>query len=114
MEAGIAMFFSQPSRFVTHMIYMPEFEVPDIDGPMVCESFRDIAESAGAMDGWHPKELAYLSPTICGHIATMPRQIEEGAHGLSPPGIRGLSLLPTAHHHITAFSSLGHHEARLH
>ena len=46
---------------------------------MVYESFREIAESAGAMDGWHPKELAYLSPIICGHIATMLKQIEEGA-----------------------------------
>ena len=46
---------------------------------MVYESFREISESAGAMDGWHPKELAYLSPGICGHIATMLKQIEEGA-----------------------------------
>ena len=79
MEAGIATFFSQTSRFITYMIYMPEFKVPDIDGPMVYESFRKISESAGAMGGWHPKELAYLSPGICGHIATMLKQIEEGA-----------------------------------
>ena len=79
MEAGIATFFSQTSRFITHMIYMPEFKVPDIDGPMVYDSFRKISESAGAMDGWHPKELAYLSSGICGHIATMLKQIEEGA-----------------------------------
>ena len=79
MKAATATLFSQTSRFVTHMIYMPEHEVSDINGPMVYEAFRKISESVGAMDGWHPKELSYLSPLICEYIAITLCQIEEGA-----------------------------------
>ena len=33
IEAATAIFFSQASKYVGHMTYMPEFKVDDIDGP---------------------------------------------------------------------------------
>ena len=36
-------------------------------------------ESAGALDGWSPKELSLLSKNVCGHIAVMLNLIEKGA-----------------------------------
>ena len=47
------------------------FEVAKITGEMVQASFGRTAESAGALDGWSPKELSYLSLASYGHIATM-------------------------------------------
>ena len=55
------------------------FEVAKITGEMVQASFSRTAESAGALDGWRPKEISYLSLVIYGHIATMLDQIEMGA-----------------------------------
>ena len=42
-------------------------------------AFGRTAESAGALDGWNPKELSLLYLTIYCHIATLLNQIEEGA-----------------------------------
>ena len=55
------------------------FKVEKITGEMVQASFGRTAESAGALDGWNPKELSLLSLTIYCHIATLLNQIEEGA-----------------------------------
>lgn len=46
---------------------------------MVYESFSRTAESAGALDAWHPKELSLFSKLLCGKVADMLNQIEEGA-----------------------------------
>ena len=46
---------------------------------MVQESFTETKESAGAVDGWSPKELSLLSLKLYGSIATMLNQIEAGA-----------------------------------
>ena len=59
------------------MIYLPEYNVEEITGTMVYEAFRKISASAGPMGGWHPKELAYLSPLTCNYLAILLRQIEE-------------------------------------
>ena len=56
-----------------------QFEVEEITGEMVQASFSRTAESAGALDGWSPKELSLLSLTIYCHIATLLNQIEKGA-----------------------------------
>ena len=55
------------------------FEVAKIMGGMMQASFSRTAESAGALDGWSPKELSYLSLAVYCHIATMLDQIEMGA-----------------------------------
>ena len=55
------------------------FGVAKITGAMVQASFSRTAESAGALDGWSPKELSLLSLTVYCHIATLLDQIEEGA-----------------------------------
>ena len=47
---------------------------------MVQESFSRTKGSAGALDGWSPKELSILAFSAYGHIATLPCQVEEGAH----------------------------------
>ena len=46
---------------------------------MVYASPTRTKESAGALDGWMPKELSLLSFQTCEHIATMLNQIEAGA-----------------------------------
>ena len=55
------------------------FEVERISGNMEQASFSRTAESAGALDGWSPKELSLLSMPIYCHIANLLNQIEEGA-----------------------------------
>ena len=79
---------------------------------MVYASFSQTAQSAGAMDGWHPKELAYLSRLTCEHIATLLRQIEEGAPWPDSAlhARRGYEL-QTTHHNLTALQILGYHAA---
>ena len=54
-------------------------EIKGIDGQMVYDSFSRTADSVGAMNGWRPKEMALLSRKVCEHVATMLKQIEEGA-----------------------------------
>ena len=46
---------------------------------MVQASFSRTKESAGALDGWNPKELSYLSLAVYRHIATLLNQSEAGA-----------------------------------
>ena len=58
------------------MFHRDEQSVTDIIGEMVYESFRHTTESAGAMDGWHPRELAYLSREVCERVARMFKLIE--------------------------------------
>ena len=55
------------------------FEVEDITAEMVQESFSRTHESAGALDGWSPKELSLLSLKTYGHIAVLLDQIEKGS-----------------------------------
>ena len=55
------------------------FEVEDITAEMVQESFIRTHESAGAFDGWSPKELSLLSFKTYGHIAVLLDEIENGA-----------------------------------
>ena len=55
------------------------YGVDEITGEMVQASFGRTAESAGALDGWNPKELSLLSLTTYCHIATLLNQIEKGA-----------------------------------
>ena len=64
----------------TNYIYrQPTFQVADINVEMVQDSFSRTAESAGALDGWSPKELSMLSLKVYGHIATLLSQVEKGA-----------------------------------
>ena len=62
-----------------HVVKMPEAELKAIDAQMVYASFRTIKESAGALDGWSPKELSLLSYKACGHIADMLNLVEAGS-----------------------------------
>ena len=55
------------------------FEVEDIAAEMVQDSFSRTKESAGALDGWSPKELSLLSFKAYWHIAILLDQIEKGA-----------------------------------
>ena len=60
------------------MYHGPDLHLDDLDVDTVYDSFRTTAKSAGALDGWQPKELAYFSRKLCGHIANMLNQIEQG------------------------------------
>ena len=90
---------------------------------MVQASFCRTAESAGALDGWSPKELSLPSLAVYCHIATLHGQIEEGApmaenHHACEGGLSGKSWstnwegneLQTAHDHLTSLPVLGNHE----
>lgn len=103
MEAAITTFFVDSGRIAAYMFESPEFQLKEIGDHMVYESLRKPTESAGSMDGWHPKELAYFSPKICEHVAAMYRQNEHGAHGQKRPGMQESSTL----------TSLGPHMVRL-
>ena len=61
------------------IIKLPEAYLPPLDAEAVQEAFSRIKESAGALDGWSPKELSLLSREMYGHIATMLTQVEAGA-----------------------------------
>ena len=61
------------------------FVVGRITGEMVQASFSRTAESAGALDGWSPKELSLLSLAIYCHIAILLAQIEKEPRGREPP-----------------------------
>ena len=66
-------------KFASSMYHGPEYLLSDLDADTVYNSFRTTAKSAGALDGWQPRELALLSRRICGHIANMLNQIEKGS-----------------------------------
>ena len=65
--------------FAHCMLHQAEYTIDEIDANMVYESFRRTKDSVGAMDRWHPRELAFLSKRTCSHLATMLSQIEQGA-----------------------------------
>ena len=67
------------SIYCKYVVKMPEAELTEMDAQMVFDSFKATKESAGALDGWSPRELSLLSYKICGHIANMLKQIEGGA-----------------------------------
>ena len=98
-------------------------EIKHIDVRMVYGPFSITKESAGALDGWMPKELSLLSIKVCEHIATMLNQIEAGAAWpKSATHARMVYLeklgaefgkgdeLQTTHHNSTTIQSMGHHE----
>ena len=62
-----------------YILRMPEAKIDLLDGHMVFDSFRQIKESAAALDGWSPKELSLLSLQACGNVADMLNQIEAGS-----------------------------------
>ena len=76
MEDAVKAFIEQ---FAHCILRHDEHEAKDMDGEMFPESFSKTADSAGSLDGWHPKEMALFSTKICEHIPTMLKQIEEGA-----------------------------------
>ena len=76
MDRAIEIFVD---KFKKYILKQKEYAVQTIDGQMVFESFSKTVESAGSLDGWHPKELSLLSKTICDKVAIMLNQIEEGA-----------------------------------
>ena len=55
------------------------YEVGEITAEMVQESFSRTKESAGAVDGWSPKELSMLSLSAYRHIATLLNQVGKGS-----------------------------------
>ena len=76
MDKAIEAFFE---RFNKDILEQKAYTSKVVDGEMVFESFATTAESAGALDGWHPKELILLSRSICDTCTIMLNQIEEGA-----------------------------------
>ena len=76
IEKGIAAFFRE---FTRTMFQGPEYTLGDLDADTVYESFRNIPCSAGALDGWRPKELSYFSRKVCGRVAVLLNMIENGS-----------------------------------
>ena len=76
IESTVEAFLDKYRRY----IYMaPEFELQEITGQRVMESFARTKDSAGSMDGWTPKEMSLLSAKVYDKIAIMLNQIEKGA-----------------------------------
>ena len=75
------------------MAKLPQAEIKTIDAQTVFDSFSKTKESAGALDGWMPKELSLLSIETCEQIATMLNQIETGAPCPSQPLMPELFIL---------------------
>ena len=103
------------------------FEVDKITGQMVQASFSRTAESAGALDGWSPKELSLLSMKTYERIADLLNQIEEGAPvAQNHHPCKGCLLrkswgpggtsheLQTSHDNFTTLPMLCDHETRMH
>ena len=67
------------SIYCKYVVKLPEAKLEPVDAHMVYNSVTRIKESAGALDGWSPKELSLLSLLACGHIANMFNQIEAGS-----------------------------------
>ena len=82
IEKAVATFLS---KYNEHIAKSPPFELPPLDAQTILQSFRQIPDSAAALDGWRPKELSMMSLKACGHIADMLNNIEAGAHGREPP-----------------------------
>lgn len=75
VQQGIHDYFSS---YAAVLFYDQEFQLSELTGHDVHQHFRHVTKSSGAMDGWNPRELAYLSPLACHHLAIMYNQIEEG------------------------------------
>ena len=76
MQAAVDLFFD---TYIDVTLKQKTYEVEKISGEMVFLSFSRTAESAGAVDGWGPKEMSLLSRQVCDNIAIMLNQIEERA-----------------------------------
>ena len=48
------------NMYCTYIAKFPQMEIKPIDAQMVYGSFSRTKESAGALDGWMPKELGLL------------------------------------------------------
>jgi len=66
-------------KYSRYIIKSKVFEVPAITGERVYEAFSKTKDSAGALDGWQPKEMSLLALEVCEEIAIMLNQIEQGA-----------------------------------
>ena len=73
---AIETYLHNYTRYIT---MRKTFEAPAITGQRVYEAFGKTEDSAGALDGWQPKEMSLLALEVCEEIATMLNQIEEGA-----------------------------------
>ena len=62
-------------NYSRYIIKSKGFEVPTITGQRVYEAFSKTKESAGALDGWQPKEMSLLVPEVCEEIVIMLNQI---------------------------------------
>ena len=61
----------------TRFIYKAKmYEVPELTGERVRRSFAKTKDSAGALNGWSPKEMSLLSKGICDKIAILLNQVE--------------------------------------
>ena len=67
------------NKYCDDIAKYPQAHLDPIDAKMVFDSSTKTKTSAGAMDGWMPKELSLLSMQTCGYIAVMLTQIEAGA-----------------------------------
>jgi len=76
IETAVAQFLG---IYCSTVFKRKPYVVDDIIAEMVQSSFSKTQESAGALDGWSPKELSLLSFDAYGHIATLLDQIEKGA-----------------------------------
>lgn len=76
LQATVARFFSMHAYF---MMIQTEHQVSEVTTEIVYDSFRHTPASAGALDGWRPRELAYFSIKACGILARLFNLIEEGA-----------------------------------
>ena len=76
MDTAIEISFD---KFTKNILGQKEHAVRIIDGQMVFDSFSKTYQSAGSLDGGHPKELSLLSKTMRDNVAIMPYQNEEGA-----------------------------------
>lgn len=76
MESAIEAFFDKLKR---DTLKQQEYATQAIYGQMVYDPFSKTADSVGAPDGWHPKQVSLPSRNICGNVAIMLNQIEEGA-----------------------------------
>lgn len=76
MVAAIEAFFE---KFCKDILNRKAYTTQVADDKIVFfEPFVETAESAGSFDGWCPKELSLLSRTVCGKVAIMLNQIEDG------------------------------------
>ena len=73
IETAVEAFVNQYARYI---LKAKPYEVSKLTGQRVFDSFKQTGESAGALDGWSPKELSLLSLGACVKIANMLNQIE--------------------------------------